>query len=98
VGSAEDARRRLAARRPDVLVADIGMPGEDGYSLIRSIREADEAARPPRLPSIAVTAYAREDDRLRALAAGYDRHLTKPLDPGTLLDTIAELTMSRSDG
>ena len=98
VGSAEDARRRVAARRPDALVADIGMPGEDGYSLIRSIRQADEAAGWPRLPSIAVTAYAREDDRRQALAAGYDRHLTKPLDPGTLLDTIAELTMSRSDG
>jgi PAS domain S-box-containing protein len=98
VGSAEDARRRVAARRPDVLVADIGMPGEDGYSLIRSIRRSDEAAGRPRLPSIAVTAYAREDDRLRALTAGYDRHLTKPLDPGTLLDTIAELTMSRGDG
>jgi CheY-like chemotaxis protein len=95
--SADDARRRLALRRPDVLVSDIGMPGEDGYSLIRSIRQADEAAGLARLPSIAVTAYARDDDRLRALAAGYDRHLTKPLDPGALLDAIAELTIGRSD-
>jgi PAS domain S-box-containing protein len=98
VGSAEDARRRIAARRPDVLVSDIGMPVEDGYSLIRSIRQADEAAGLRRLPCIAVTAYARADDRVRALAAGYDRHLTKPLDPGMLLETIAELTLGRGDG
>jgi signal transduction histidine kinase/ActR/RegA family two-component response regulator len=95
VGSAEEARRRLAARRPDVLVSDIAMPEEDGYSLIRSIRLADEAAGLTPLPSIAVTAYARDDDRSRALVAGYDRHLTKPLDPGALLEAIAELTLGR---
>ena len=95
VASAEDARRRLAVRRPDVLVSDIAMPGEDGYSLIRSIRQADEAAGRTRLPCIAVTAYARDDDRARALAAGYDRHLTKPLDPEALLEAIAELTLGR---
>jgi len=75
-----------------VLVSDIGMAGEDGYALIRSIRDADERAHAARLPSIAVTAYAREDDRLRAISAGFDRHVTKPVDPGLLLHTIADLT------
>jgi signal transduction histidine kinase/ActR/RegA family two-component response regulator len=98
VGSAEEARRRRAAKRPDVLVSDIAMPGEDGYSLMRSIRQADEAAGLPPLPSIAVTAYARDDDRLRALAAGFDRHLAKPLDPETLLEVVAELTIGRWGG
>ena len=89
--SAEEARLRISASRPDVVLSDIGMPGEDGYALIRSIREADERAGRPRLPCVAVTAYARDDDRARALAAGYDRHLTKPIAPAELLRTIAEL-------
>ena len=74
-----------------MVLSDIGMPGEDGYALIRSIRDADERAGRQPLPCVAVTAYAREDDRARALAAGYDRHLTKPIDPAELLRTIAEL-------
>ena len=78
-------------KRPHIIVSDIGMPGEDGYALIRGIREADGPGR-HRLPCIAVTAYAREDDRLRALAAGYDRHITKPLDPAVLLSAVADLT------
>jgi signal transduction histidine kinase/CheY-like chemotaxis protein len=90
--SASDARAAILARRPDLVISDIGMPGEDGYALIRSIRQADEAAGRPRLPCIAVTAYAREDDRVRALAAGYDRHVTKPIDPVLLLQAIADLT------
>ncbi len=90
--SAEEARRAIAARRPHVLVSDIGMPGEDGYGLIRSIRQADDRTGTPRLPCIAVTAYAREDDRDRALAAGYDRHVTKPVDPAILLQAIADLS------
>jgi signal transduction histidine kinase/CheY-like chemotaxis protein len=90
--SAKEARQIIASERPHVLVSDIGMPGEDGYALIRSIRDADDATHVDRLPSIAVTAYAREDDRLRAIHAGYDRHVTKPIDPGLLLDTIADLT------
>jgi len=90
--SADEARQRISARRPTVVVSDIGMPGEDGYSLIRDIRDADAAGDQQRLPCIAVTAYAREDDRMRALAAGYDRHITKPLDPAALLRAVADLT------
>jgi CheY-like chemotaxis protein len=90
--SADEARQRISARRPTVVVSDIGMPGEDGYSLIRDIRDADAVGDQQRLPCIAVTAYAREDDRMRALAAGYDRHITKPLDPAALLRAVADLT------
>ena len=90
-GSATRHGSAIAARRPQVMLSDIGMPGEDGYALIRSIRETDERTGRPRLACVAVTAYARGDDRARALAAGYDRHLTKPIDPGQLLRTIAEL-------
>jgi PAS domain S-box-containing protein len=90
--SAGEARRLLADRRPDVVISDIGMPGEDGYSLVRDIRLADAGGDHPRIPCIAVTAYAREDDRVRALAAGYDRHVTKPLDPAILLRAVADLT------
>jgi CheY-like chemotaxis protein len=89
--SAGDARRVIAQQRPDVLVSDIGMPREDGYELIRSIRQADDTHALARLPAIALTAYARHDDRDRALAAGYDRHITKPVDPETLLQAIASL-------
>ena len=90
--SADEARKRISARRPAIVISDIGMPGEDGYALIRDIRQADGSAGQDRMPCIAVTAYAREDDRLRALAAGYDRHITKPLDPLVLLRAVAELT------
>ena len=93
--SADEARSLIATRRPHVLVSDIGMPREDGYALIRSIRQADEAAGRSRLPSIAVTAYASQDDRLRALGSGYDRHVTKPVDPAALLQTIAALIPPR---
>jgi CheY-like chemotaxis protein len=91
--SADEARRAIAARRPDIVVSDIGMPGEDGYALIRSIRQQDERTGAERLPCVAVTAYARDDDRMRALAAGYDRHVTKPVDPAVLLHAIADLTV-----
>lgn len=87
--SAREARTAIALQRPDVLVSDIGMPREDGYELIRSIRQADDTHALARLPAIAVTAYARDDDRDRALAAGYDRHVTKPVDPEALLQAIA---------
>jgi signal transduction histidine kinase/ActR/RegA family two-component response regulator len=87
--SAGEARSIIEQQRPDVLVSDIGMPREDGYELIRSIRQADHAHELARLPAIAVSAYARDDDRDRALAAGYDRHITKPVDPEALLEAVA---------
>lgn len=78
-------------RSPDVLVSDIGMPDEDGYSLIRKLRQL-EAQRGGRLPAIALTAYARNDDRRQALLAGFQMHLTKPVDAAELVAVVASLT------
>jgi PAS domain S-box-containing protein len=80
---------------PDIIVSDIGLPGEDGYKLLESL-----AARPASLggeiPVIAVTAYGRPQDKRRALAAGFRMHLTKPVDPATLLMALATVIGRRS--
>jgi signal transduction histidine kinase/CheY-like chemotaxis protein/HAMP domain-containing protein len=94
--SADEARQAIGEQRPDVLVSDIAMPREDGYELIRSIRQAEDAHDRPRLPAIAVTAYARGEDRDRAIAAGYDRHISKPVDPEALLRAVAAVAAHRS--
>lgn len=78
-------------RSPDVLVSDIGMPDEDGYSLIRKLRQL-EAQRGGKLPAIALTAYAGSDDRRQALLAGFQMHLTKPVDAAELVAVVASLT------
>ena len=78
-------------RSLDVLVSDIGMPDEDGYSLIRKLRQL-EAQRGGRLPAIALTAYARNDDRQQALLTGFQMHLTKPVDAAELVAVVASLT------
>jgi PAS domain S-box-containing protein len=75
---------------PDVLVSDIGMPGMDGYSLIRRIRALDIAAG-QRVPALALTAYARTEDRRRALAEGFQMHLAKPADPSEFAMAVASL-------
>ena len=93
--SAAAAAEAFARARPDVLVSDIGMPDEDGYSLIRRLRELESApdAGGGRTPAIALTAFARPSDAEEALAAGFDRHIGKPVDPEQLLavlrDTVA---------
>ena len=92
VSSVPDALEQLSIRRPDVLVADIGMPDADGYSLIREIRLMEERGGQERLPAIALTAYARASDRQRAATAGFDLHLSKPLDPGALVQAIRGVT------
>lgn len=74
----------------DVLISDIAMPGEDGYSLIRKLR-ALPSETGGRIPTIALTAYARGEDRTRALLAGFDRHVAKPIEPAELLVTLANL-------
>lgn len=75
---------------PDVLVSDIGMPGQDGIDLITRVRERG-SAHGGNIPAIALTAYARDDDRSRALEAGFQRHLAKPVEPSILATTIADL-------
>ena len=81
----------FTAFRPDIIVADIGMPGEDGYSLIRKIR-GRPLDRSGLTPAIALTAYAGDGNRQRALDAGYQKHISKPAEPEELALTIATLT------
>ncbi|MCG2591579.1 response regulator [Ramlibacter sp. XY19] len=91
VRTAYDFDSALAALQqawPDVLVSDIGLPGRDGYELVRRVREL-EAGRGTRLPVIALTAFARAEDRTKTLEAGFDLHLGKPLKPHALLEAIA---------
>ena len=85
-----DAMERAAERRPDLLVADIGLPGEDGYALLRRMR-----ALYPGLPAIALSAYARSVDRDRALAAGFGDYVVKPVEPARLVEIVAAACGSR---
>ena len=80
----------LDRRLPDVLVSDIGMPGEDGYALIRKLR-ASTRERGADLPAAALTAYARSEDRVQALQAGFQTHIAKPVDPSELVAIVARL-------
>ena len=91
-GSAAEALERLQAERPQVLVSDVGMPGEDGYSLIRRVRELAPACG-GRTPAVALTAYARAEDRISALTAGFDMHLVKPVQPAELVAVVASLAL-----
>ena len=95
VDSARAAFDALGRGNFDILVSDIGMPGEDGYSLIRRVREGSLGES---LPAVALTAYARPEDEALALDAGFNRHLAKPVDPGRLAATVAELTASSDRG
>jgi signal transduction histidine kinase/ActR/RegA family two-component response regulator len=88
-GSAADALEVLQQWRPDVLVSDVEMPGEDGYSLIRKVRELE--AGKANMPAIALSGYGRPQDRLRALAAGFNMHVPKPVDPRELTTIVAGL-------
>ena len=76
-----------------VLISDIGMPGEDGYTLLRRVRALGTAAAP--IPAIALTAYAREEDRKRALEAGFQTYLAKPVEPEALVRRVGELAQGR---
>jgi signal transduction histidine kinase len=91
--SAAEALAVLQGFEPDVLVSDISMPERDGYDLIREVRTR---RGPGDLPAVAVTAFAGPEDRRRALAAGFQVHLAKPVDPGELVDVIARLAASAS--
>jgi CheY-like chemotaxis protein len=81
---------RAAPDEFDALVSDIGMPRMDGYELIRRVR-GELGLGPQRLAAIAITAYAREEDRARALLAGYQAHIVKPYQAGQLVTLINEL-------
>ena len=88
---AAEALEKIQTAEPDLLVSDIEMANEDGYSLIRKVR-VWEAERGRRIPAIALTAHARPSDRLRALADGFQIHMPKPVEPAELVLAIANLT------
>jgi CheY-like chemotaxis protein len=88
--SATAALALLSEERFDVLLSDIGLPGQDGYALIRAVR-AHEATDVRGIPAAALTAYAHREARARATEAGYQLHLTKPVDPSNLVDVVRSL-------
>ncbi len=91
VGSVREALRLLEGEGPDVLVSDIGLSDEDGFALIRQIRQY-EADRGGFLPAVALTGFARAEDRARSIAAGFQAHVQKPVDPVDLVKAIATIT------
>ncbi len=93
VSSAGQALEALKVSRPTVLISDIAMPGQDGYELMQKVIALNIN---PRIPTIAITAYAKEEDKERVLAAGYDYYLTKPVELGEFISTVA--TAARNGG
>jgi CheY-like chemotaxis protein len=94
VGSAGDGLAAFQRRKPDIVISDLAMPGMDGYEFIRRVREM--SGRQP-LPAIALTAHASADVRIKALQAGFDAYLTKPIDPADLAVRVAALAGRRPE-
>jgi signal transduction histidine kinase len=94
----DTALQALQQAWPDVLVSDIGLPGRDGYELVRQVRRLQGQRGASRLPVIAVTAFARPEDRQKSMEAGFDLHLAKPLKPHVLLSAIARYCRSAPPG
>lgn len=92
--NAANAYEVLKTFKPDIIISDIGIPDEDGYSFLRKVRAWPDM-RLARVPAIALTAYAREEDRQNALAVGYEEHIPKPFDPAEVIDAVRELTKVR---
>ncbi|ODH00573.1 hybrid sensor histidine kinase/response regulator [Nostoc sp. KVJ20] len=90
VGSVDEALAVLEQAKPDILISDIGMSEQDGYTLIRKLRSL-EPEKGGHIPAIALTAYTREEDRLKALSAGFQQHLSKPIDPTKLITVVANV-------
>jgi signal transduction histidine kinase len=90
VASAREALDTLAESKFDVLLSDIGMPGEDGYQLIRRVRSLDRQ-QGGNIPAVALTAYATEEDRTRAFSAGFQVHMAKPVEPTQLIAVVSHL-------
>jgi signal transduction histidine kinase/DNA-binding response OmpR family regulator len=87
VAGGHDALREFDTRRPDLLVTDLGLPGMDGYDVLRQVR-ARQGKYGGFVPAVAVTAYARQDDRAKSLAAGFNAHIAKPIDPATFVSAL----------
>jgi CheY-like chemotaxis protein len=82
--------RELERGYPDLIISDIAMPDQDGYDLLRAVR-ALAGGNGSAIPTLALTAYASEEDRARALAAGFQAHLAKPIYPSDLIDAVARV-------
>ena len=95
--SSEDAWNTVRRKRPDLLIADIGMPQEDGYVLIQRLRQYERESSEQRLPAIALTAYASSAHRDQALAFGYDVHIGKPVLPGELIRTVGRFRKAANE-
>jgi hypothetical protein len=95
VPSAEAAVRSLKVNRPDVIISDIAMPGQDGLEMMRKIR-SERALASRFIPAIALSAYGAPEDRNQSLASGFQAHLSKPTDLADLLMTVASLVASGS--
>jgi PAS domain S-box-containing protein len=93
--SVSEAMECILARRPNVLVCDLAMPGEDGYSLIRWLRVL-EGSQESGLPALALSAYARSEDRTKAIRSGFQNHLAKPVEPAELLAVVSSLAGRRN--
>lgn len=87
--SVVEALQLYHADAPNIVVSDLGMPGEDGFVLIRKLRALEHHEH--HIPAIALTAYARDEDRTRCLTSGFQRHIAKPIDPSSLVNAVAEL-------
>jgi CheY-like chemotaxis protein len=94
VESAREALRNMTSFKPDVLLSDIGLPVESGYDLIRRVRALPTNFK--KIPAIALTAFATEKDRQRALAAGFQVHLAKPVEPQALVEVIEKLVNGKA--
>lgn len=92
VGSVREAIEMVRILRPDVLVTDIGMPGEDGYELLNQVRARRSEWGGGDIPAVALTAYVRAEERDRALAAGFQMHLPKPVEPSVLVSVVARVS------
>jgi PAS domain S-box-containing protein len=94
--SASDALEAIVQLRPDILISDLGMPGEDGYALIAKVR-ALPAERGGHIPAAALTAYVRGEDRVKVLRSGFQLHVSKPLEPNELVAVVANLAGRRNE-
>jgi CheY-like chemotaxis protein len=94
--SAAEAMQAFSEWEPDVLVSDIGMPNEDGYAFIKRVRQLD-SNRAQKIPAVALTAYATDEDRIRALEAGFQTHVAKPIEPEDFVSSIASVLKSAED-
>ena len=80
-----------AEERPDALISDIAMPDEDGYAFIQRVRKLEGHEHRPHVVALALTSFARVEDRMRALKAGFDEHVAKPIDPDRVLRTLVKV-------